>query len=852
MRVKTLPPCWPVFFGLGFFSLLAQAVLLRHFLACIAMSEMAIGVFFAFWLAWIGVGALAGRSLRLAQWAAEHLAWAALLYAPAALAQFAIIDHMRLWLKVPAAVVFPAAAMALAALCGTALVSFYTGFLFAAACRYLAALPLARTAVNAVYACEAVGSCAGGGLATLLPAAGASDETALFAGFALLLVIAIWDSTAERRRRALASALALGALLALAACCQRWQEANDMAQWTRALPLAQMRGAFRTPYGRYVWGVREGQSIVLGNGSEVEAMPDIEAASRTLALHLAQKPDCRHILIIGPRALALAARWREFSDVAITWLHPDPFYPAALGRAVPAMAKTLTLISCPAVEPRRFLATTDERFDLVILDVGEIATLSASRFATVEFFRLAQRVLKANGVLSWRITGGENYLGDELAWLGASALATLRQVFPHLALKAGAETWLFAAAQPVVSEDPEALLARYAALPQAEALYPAAALAALYNAERARFQRQRYEEAGAALPAALRVSDDQRPVSLLYSLGLAWRRHDLLRGDFLLTLWEKRWWLAIGLLLWYAICRRLALGSASDNCRAWGKADSCLLAAFAGLASMASAICLMFRLQTQCGSLFLLVGLLSSLFLLGVSAAVFWLERRLQKGAAADRILPLLAVCHIAFILLIAQLPAAANEVWHAGQFFLCGFLGGAYFPLASHWFAQSGESAQSAGGWLEACDHFGAAVGAFLSANLLLPLLGVSGCAIGIALAISAALAPYAAPAAINRRNRLARLRSAAAAALVAVVGLALLTAPWREKNLAASSAAAEAKHLAAQARRLCGNQEIIAAEATLPSGRRFVYWQTAEGPVRYVGLTESLAVEGVKIHLY
>jgi len=407
--MNLLPRSWPIFFALGFFSLLAQAVFFRHFLACIAMNELAIGIFFASWLAWVGVGALVGKYKgSVAPWLTEHLPWAVLLYAPAAVAQFIIIGKMRTWLGVPAGAVFPLAEMVLAAVCGNALVSFFTGFFFAISCRHLGADAAARTAVNTVYACEAVGGFAGGCLATLLPALNAADETCLFAGFALLAVTAMAYGLPEKRRRLTSAILSLAVLTLLAACCRLWQHENDAAMWRRALPADQFRGAFRTPHGRYTWGVREGQHIVLCGSSEVDAIPDVENASRAIALHLAQKPDIRRILIIGAGALSLASRWREIDEVQITWLHPDPAYPAALSRAAIAAGQVLAQIACPNMEPRKFLAATRERFDLIILHLGEIDTLSASRFASVEFLRLAKRALHPDGVLSWRIPGSEN------------------------------------------------------------------------------------------------------------------------------------------------------------------------------------------------------------------------------------------------------------------------------------------------------------------------------------------------------------------------------------------------------------------------------------------------------------
>ena len=102
-------------FLVGFFTLVAQALLIREFLVLYLGSEIAVGIFYAAWLGWIAVGAalyplLARRWRGAADWLPL---WPALL-PPAALLELAALLEVRLWLGVPAAEIVPFGTLALA------------------------------------------------------------------------------------------------------------------------------------------------------------------------------------------------------------------------------------------------------------------------------------------------------------------------------------------------------------------------------------------------------------------------------------------------------------------------------------------------------------------------------------------------------------------------------------------------------------------------------------------------------------------------------------------------------------------------------------------------------------------
>ena len=88
---------------LGFFALAAQTLLFRDFLAAFEGHELVLGLFFSSWLAWLAVGAWAGRSR--APWVEKVLGQMDLLllaYLPVFVLQQELLQSARALTAVPA------------------------------------------------------------------------------------------------------------------------------------------------------------------------------------------------------------------------------------------------------------------------------------------------------------------------------------------------------------------------------------------------------------------------------------------------------------------------------------------------------------------------------------------------------------------------------------------------------------------------------------------------------------------------------------------------------------------------------------------------------------------------------
>ncbi|MCX5769594.1 MAG: hypothetical protein NTZ09_04895, partial [Candidatus Hydrogenedentes bacterium] len=646
--------------SLGFYALVAQTLLFRDFFSSFESNEIAIGAFFAAWLGWIAAGAFAGRfETRLHRGLAQHLPAVALLYVPAFFVQQALVAHARGMAGVQSYDVFPLLSMLGMAFVVNAPVSLLTGFLFTLACRWAerhASIPAAR-----VYVLETLGSCAGGLFVTAEIAGGMTAETvSIWAGTVLVAAVSVSYVAAGGLTLLRVTVLALNVIMALLPWHEdagnRLAETRARAAWSRLLPVEEYRGAFSTSHGKYLYGEREGQFNVVSGGGVCESLPPGDHAAEVAAVHLAQRPDAHSALVIGGDGLGVCLKLLQLPQFdVVAWHHPDPEYPDRLMALLPPEIKEQTgriqlLDADPTVEPGE-----TGQFDLILLNVPDITTLALNRYVTEQYYGALRALLAEGGAVSVRVPGGSNYMGNELALQGSSVVFTLGKVFSNVTIKPGDETWVMGSNSPFL-HDPQGLRKRYEAIPGAAALYPPENIPELYAAGRVGFQMQAYRQQIDRAGEGVLLNTDRSPKALVYGLLLAIKQSGLpslaglltggTRGGFCQALARV---LVVGMAL-YGLLRGVYTFKRPRG-QSPGTFDSHVLIFTTGMAGMALSVVLMFGYQSRFGSLFLDMGLVSALFMLGAFLG----------SAAAER--ALVAAQRNAGIILLAALIAQAAAI---------------------------------------------------------------------------------------------------------------------------------------------------------------------------------------------
>lgn len=750
-----------IVFSIGFFGLAAQTLLFRDFLTVFEGNELGIALFFCSWLLWVAVGALLGRVQGLTtDFTRNYFEFLPLLYIPAFVLQEWLINNARGFADVKPYELFPLAKMIPFALLAMAPVSLCSGWFFTRACQWISAhqpMPVSR-----VYILEAIGSFAGGVVVTLLLGFGAAGENVSLAA-ALLLALALFHYRL-RGRAYITAGLPLLVILTvyLAGLGHVLERAHNLRSWQRLLPAESYRGNFTTPQARYLYGDYHGQINIVAWESVRESIPNAEHASEVIALHLAQYPQAGKFLVIGPGSFSICRRLLDLPQAEIiTWLDPDPAYP---GRLLNVLPKPLLVgvdrLEIPSIDIRRHLAASARKYDIVILNLPSVTTLALNRYFTREFFLRVKEHLAESGVLGVRVTAGENYMGDELVNAGATVFCTLSSVFKNLALKPGEESWLLASEGGGLSASPAVLRDRFGAIQGAAGLYPPEGLLALYLPDRIGYQMDYYRNTVKKASGELLLNTDRHPKALLHSLLFAAReagtalsltstiRALALSGMILAPLAMGLY----GLLRWVYLWKRRARPPMpprreETGIRTAGRSfDDFFLVFSAGAVSMGLIIVLMFTYQSVYGSLFLYVGLISALFMLGISLGSLVSQSLLAGGkpGISAYLLPLGIIFFALLTAVIRSLPSELNQAVFIALFLVSGLLGGIFVPVVAARWNAAGLPPAPAGAMIEFNDHLGGMCGGLIIGLILLPMFG-SAYTLGVmALFLLVNLAPW------------------------------------------------------------------------------------------------------------
>ncbi len=713
-------------FSVGLFAIASQTLLFREFLSAFESNDIAVGMFFGSWFLWIAFSAW--LSVKFGNCFAKFADWTPLIilsYLPAFILQYLLIFNMRKYAGVEVYELFPIWKMMFWSLLVNAPLSFVTGFVFPLACRWFR--EAGRLPVADVYVFESVGSFAGGLAVTLMLVSG-------FNTFLVFFVIAFILSSSFyflrlRNYPGLAIPLILISFMVLRVDVKLIESVRSL-KWTKLLPSESYNGSFQTAQAEYLYGSCNGQWTVCREGSACEIMPDPESAWKIIAVHLAQNPRAEKVLVVGSGMNLCREILRIPQITDLTWAHYDNGYVSEINKYMPWNLRIDDKRFHPLGKGdiREFLANKKNHYDIVIVNVPDVTTSILNRYFTLEFNELVKNSIAANGLLGIRLSGGENVIGPELAFIGASAMTTLEKTFSHVVVVPGDTTWLLVSDSSGLEGDPGVLVKRFASNRQAAAFFPPEGLLSLYLPDRAEAALGKYRSV--KIPGTTLLNTDANPPAYLFGLLFSARQSGLGLTSFIEKLLGSGIVLpAMPLALFVLLLALYVLGKRCER-RTSGAVLSVWVIFGAGFVSIGTVIALMYLFQTCLGSLYLNVGVVSAVFMLGLSVGGA-LGRYLFDGMKIESglLLDFAVIIHAAVLFLILYIPISEwTYIYFILAFALSGTCSGFYFPAAAFFLRESGYDELNSGGILETSDHIGAALGAFICGVLVIPVWGVAG----------------------------------------------------------------------------------------------------------------------------
>jgi len=739
-------------FSYGLFTIAAQALLFREFITTFEGNDISVGIFFSSWLLWVAFGAiLVYRTQTFAQILLKHIELLLLAFLPGFILQWILIVQARELAGIESYTLWSIRAMLLLSLIINAPVSAITGMFFPTACRWVKQNGQgsrgagSQLAVSRVYIIEAAGSFLGGLGATVLLGLGVTSAKIFFILAFVLSLSAIWVRLAKTRRWGWAFVPALALVCLITGADGYLSQQIRIIKWNKLLPEGKLKGSFQTVQAEYLYGIYQDQWVAVREGSTAEVLPDYESTGRIAAISLCQNPQASRILVIGS-GLGLCRQFLRLPQIQmISWAHCDSEYVQKINKFIPPELKVNDQRFHILLGDIRSLLTEQKQYyDVVIINLPDATSSVLNRYYTLEFYRQIKNVLRQNGVLAVRVAGGENIMGTELINLGASTKLTLQSVFSKLVLVPGEDTWFIVSDSQNISGEPGTLRDRFVEIEGASSVFPPQALLSVYLPDRAAAALENY--GGADLPESLLINRDRRPLTHLYSLLLAAKQSGapVTRLVKYLALSGPLTFIVPILVFvvlraiyvsrsWILDTRYLTVDSQGPSIEHRASSfDSSFLIFSAGLVGIGVVIVLMYLYQTHFGSLYLYIGIISSLFMVGLTAGAALtsslVARRSGHGSRATGHVFVVIIVHTLVLATIAFWPGQLwTHLFFAIAFVWCGVCAGCYFPLAAQQLTGFGFETGQVGSKLETADHIGASIGGLLTGLALVPVLGAN-----------------------------------------------------------------------------------------------------------------------------
>ena len=602
-----------------------------------------------------------------------------------------------------------------------------------------ATVPPSSPATTA-YIADSLGHLAGGAALSLAALTRVPAERVILTALVLVLC-GVWLLRPTVARLVVGVAVAAGLLLA----------APAFREWTLGLRWAPhpLVASLDGPSGNVaVLGGEGGELSYFANGAHAFETAAALAGEQWVDIPLLAHEAPRRVLLIGggPRTLrevlghdpervryfeldpTIIQAVREHAPSDLAAVLDDPRVQVSLGDA---------RLRLPA------LAQRGERFDVVLVAIGDPTTAQINRYYTLRWFRQVQAALAPEGLVAFQVMSSGDYLSSELRAYDACVYHTARRAGLQVSVFPGVHMTMVGALQPgstALFDDALALEQRI----RSRGLDAPTLLASFYDA----LDRPRREDRLRELEQStdVRLNDDFSPTCYYYAqvLWASWWRGAtaaLLTHAQRLRVWHVPALAALVTLL---------LGVLSRLSRRPSRLVAPYALLVAGMGGMTLEVVLLIGLQSLYGYVYGIVGYAVGMLMAGLALGAWLAQRRPSSRpplalAATQAALAIAAGLSIAGLLGLRSLAALAlptgalSTIAVSVLMGLTGLAVGAAFPRA---LALAGGSDVRGATALYATDLLGACGGALLSGLILIPLLGiVATCASVAAFATGSAL---------------------------------------------------------------------------------------------------------------
>ena len=710
---------------MGFTSMMGQIVLMRELIYVFYGNELALGTTLASWLLWVGMGSFAlGRLVdrmvaRLRALIVCEILLAVLL--PLSIVGVRAVKMILGFAAGEITGIFPMLYSSLGLLPPLCLT---LGFTFALNCKILGfTLKDAVQQIGRVYIFEAIGSAVAGVMFSYILVRWLTHvEMAFMVGLFCLgvgFLLSLGRRGGLRTATLVLMVLFLGGLVLGGA--DRVDFWSNSLRWKGFNPIHSQDSIYGnitvTKYGEQV--------SMFESGLLMFTYPDLFSSEESVHYPLLSHPQPKTILLIGGGMGGALEEILKYGVERVDYVELDPLVIELSRTYMPALVQD-PRVRIFNLDGRYWAKSTDQKYDVVIVNLPEPFTAQLNRFFTQEFYEEVRRAMTAQGVLSFRVTSHENYISDELAQFLSSVKSTLERVFGDVKVIPGdTNVFLAATEKGMLSTDASFFLKRLEERAIETRYVRGYYINSRLSEERVDYLNRRVEEAGSA-----RINRDFQPISYYYDMVL-WATHfqsverKLLSAISGLRLWHIALGLAV-LLLFLGMFRRV-------------KSAAILFAVgTTGSAEIVMEVMTLLAFQTLYGYVYYKMGMILTAFMVGLTLGALQMTRKLESQdlSMATLLKIQILVCVYPLLLLLGFIALSHISSWRYSMISVefgfplltavAGFVGGLQFPLANKLYLERRGEVGRAAGMTYGVDLLGACGGALFSSAILIPILGI------------------------------------------------------------------------------------------------------------------------------
>ncbi|MFA5156221.1 MAG: hypothetical protein WC532_02360 [Candidatus Omnitrophota bacterium] len=491
-------------------------------------------------------------------------------------------------------------------------------------------------------------------------------------------------------------------------------------------------------YGNTAVVKNEGQYTFFYNGvpSVVAPLPDITFSEEFGNLPLLFHPEPKKILIIGAGSGGLINEILKYSAETIDYVELDPLFIAALKRiSISPLKEELTnaRVNIVIADGRAFLRRQHSGYDVILVGLSSPRDLSTNRFFTADFFALAAERLNPGGILSFCLPGSLTYLSSELKNINACIFNAAKMSFPYVRIIPGDYNIFLTSTSPAIMETGAGQLSgRLASLNvKTNLLVPAHIEYRLNRRWADWFNRSM---AG----ATTKINRDTRPIAVFESLILWNKQFSSAVAAGLIRLSRINLKISLSFVILAAYLFFLLIFFRRKKRQSLSAAFSIATTGFFG---MLISLVIIFLFQIRYGSIYREIGILTSLFMAGSAIGSIISLRLLAKKQddhAADLLIRVEAriILFITTVILLAGFLRYSHFAYPAFLIisFIAGMLVGMEFPIAGRIYISKGKPVGETSGGLYFVDLAGGCLAGVLGGVLLLPVIGIEGTCLTLA----------------------------------------------------------------------------------------------------------------------